>query len=332
MNQPSEWDGFLARHPEAHILQTREWGELKSRFGWKSHPIIESEAGALVLLRRLPLGLSLAYIPRGPLPASERSLAELLPALDRMLQSQRVVVLLVEPDLQDAQSTRTGLARLNLQPSRLSVQPPRTIVVDLSGSEDDILARMKQKTRYNINLARRHGVLVRAGDDTRSFYTLMQETTARDEFAAHSPAYYKAAYELFSPNNRVRLLFAEHAGHPLAALMVFAMGRRAWYFYGASSSESRQLMAPYLLQWEAMRWARSRGCMTYDMWGVPDFDERTLESDFASRSDGLWGVYRFKRGFGGRLERTVGTWQRVYAPAVFRAVMLVLRLRRMEAV
>ena len=89
MNQPSEWDVFLARHPEAHILQTREWGELKSRFGWQAHPVIESEAGALVLLRRLPLGLSLAYIPRGPLPASELSLAELLPALDRMLQSRR---------------------------------------------------------------------------------------------------------------------------------------------------------------------------------------------------------------------------------------------------
>jgi len=191
---------------------------------------------------------------------------------------------------------------------------------------------MKQKTRYNINLAMRHGVTVRAGDDTRGFYTLLQETTARDEFAAHSPAYYKAAYELFSENNRVRLLFAEHEGRPLAALMVFAMGKRAWYFYGASSSESRQQMAPYLLQWEAMRWARSRGCTSYDMWGVPDFDEQTLESGFTSRSDGLWGVYRFKRGFGGRLERTVGTWQRVYAPAVFRAMMLVLRLRRMEAV
>lgn len=332
MNQPSKWDAFLTRHPEAHILQTREWGELKSRFGWEAHPVIEGAAGALVLLRRLPLGRSLAYIPRGPLPASELSLAQLLPALNQLVRSRRVVVLLVEPDLPDSEPLRIGLARLNLQPSRLSVQPPRTIVVDLSGSEDDILARMKQKTRYNINLARRHGVLVRAGHDTQGFYALMQETTARDEFAAHTPEYYRAAFELFSAHDRVQLLFAEHAGRPLAALMVFAMGSRAWFFYGASSSESRQQMAPYLLQWEAMRWARSRGCATYDMWGVPDFDQQALESGFATRTDGLWGVYRFKRGFGGRLERTVGTWQRVYAPAVFRALMFVLRLRRMEAV
>jgi lipid II:glycine glycyltransferase (peptidoglycan interpeptide bridge formation enzyme) len=259
-------------------------------------------------------------------------LAQLLPRLDVLLPSQRVVALLIEPDLPDSEPLRSGLARLNLQASRLSVQPPRTIVVDLSGSEVDILARMKQKTRYNVNLAKRHGVLVRAGDDTRAFNSLMQETTQRDDFAAHSPAYYEAAFKLFSAHHRVQLLFAEKAGRPLAALMVFTMGQRAWYFYGASSSESRQQMAPYLLQWEAMRWARSRGCTTYDMWGVPDFDEQALESGFASRSDGLWGVYRFKRGFGGRLERTVGAWQRVYAPAIFRAMMLVLRLRRMEAV
>jgi lipid II:glycine glycyltransferase (peptidoglycan interpeptide bridge formation enzyme) len=332
VNQPSAWDEFLARHPEAHILQSREWGELKSRFGWEAHPVIKGEAGALVLLRRLPLGFNLAYIPRGPVPACEHSLAQVLPSLEKLAQSRRVVVLLVEPDLPDSDSSRSEMTRLNLEPSRLTVQPARTIVVNLAGSEDDLLARMKQKTRYNINLARRHGVLVRGSDDTQGFYDLMQETSARDEFASHSQEYYRAAFALFSAQNRVQLLFAENAGRPLAALMVFAKGSRAWYFYGASSSESRQQMAPYLLQWEAMRWARSQGCATYDLWGVPDFDEPALESGFQARADGLWGVYRFKRGFGGRVERTVGTWQRVYAPAVFRVMLLVLRLRRMEAV
>ncbi len=331
MNQPGTWDEFLARHPDAHILQSREWGELKSRFGWEAHPVIEGEAGALALLRRLPLGFSLAYIPRGPVPASERSLALVLPSVEKLLESRRVIALLVEPDLRDSPSSRSGLTNLNLQPSRLTIQPPRTIVVDLSGSENDILSRMKQKTRYNINLARRHGVQVRSSDDTLAFHQLMQETSARDEFAAHSHEYYRAAFNLFSGHNRVQLLFAESAGRRLAALMVFAMGRRAWYFYGASSSKSRQQMAPYLLQWEAMRWARSQGCASYDLWGVPDVDEQVLEGGFQARSDGLWGVYRFKRGFGGRVERTVGTWQRVYAPDPFRAMLLMLRLRRVEA-
>ena len=100
--------------------------------------------------------------------------------------------------------------------------------------------------------------------------------------------------------------------------MVFYQGWRAWYFYGASSDEERNRMPAYLLQWEAMRWARLHGCREYDLWGVPDEDESVLEANFTGRSDGLWGVYRFKRGFGGKLARSVGAWRRVYNPALYR--------------
>ena len=331
MNETSTWDVFLAQHPEAHILQTREWGELKSRFGWTAQPVVEGKAGALILFRRLPFGFSLAYLPRGPVPATTESLALLMPRLDRLARQRRAVVMIVEPDLPEHTPTPESLSPLGLTPSRLTVQPPRTITVDLGGTEEEILARMKQKTRYNINLARRHGVLVRDSNDTDAFYALLQETTSRDGFAAHAPAYYRAAYDLFDARGGVRLLFAEHEGRPLAGLMAFAVGARAWYFYGASSSERREVMAPYLVQWEAMRWAKSLRCRSYDLWGVPDFDEAALERGFASRADGLWGVYRFKRGFGGRVERTVGSWQRVYAPAVYRSMTLMLRLRRAEA-
>ena len=94
---------------------------------------------------------------------------------------------------------------------------------------------------------------------------------------------------------------AESEGQPLAALMVFTRGARAWYVYGGSTDLQREKMPNYLLQWEAMRWARARGCTEYDLWGVPDEDEAVLEDGFADRSDGLWGVYRFKRGFGGEV-------------------------------
>ena len=114
------------------------------------------------------------------------------------------------------------------------------------------------------------------------------------------------------------MLLAEYGGEPLAAVMVFARGRRAWYFYGASADTQRERMPTYILQWEAIRWARQRGCLEYDLWGVPDADEATLESSFASRSDGLWGVYRFKRGFGGELRRAVGPWDRVYSAMIYR--------------
>jgi len=109
--------------------------------------------------------------------------------------------------------------------------------------------------------------------------------------------------------------------------MVFALPPRAWYFYGASSNVHREKMPTYLLQWEAMRWAKSQGCTSYDLWGIPDEEEEMLEAEFTHRHDGLWGVYRFKRGFGGRLARSVGAWDRVYSPARYRLYRLVLWAR-----
>jgi peptidoglycan pentaglycine glycine transferase (the first glycine) len=100
--------------------------------------------------------------------------------------------------------------------------------------------------------------------------------------------------------------------------MIFVNGERAWYFYGASNNEQRNLMPTYLVQWEAMRWARQRGCKEYDLWGVPDADLQRLEAEFKTRSDGLWGVYRFKRGFGGQLRRSLEPWERVFNPWLYK--------------
>ena len=96
------------------------------------------------------------------------------------------------------------------------------------------------------------------------------------------------------------------------------LGERAYYFYGGSSNEERNRMPTYLLQWEAMRWAKARGATHYDLWGVPDEDEETLEANFETRDDGLWGVYRFKRGFGGKLIREPDAWDRVYSPMMYK--------------
>jgi lipid II:glycine glycyltransferase (peptidoglycan interpeptide bridge formation enzyme) len=196
---------------------------------------------------------------------------------------------------------------------------------------------MKSKTRYNIRLAGRKGVMVREGslDDVSTFNDLLSATADRADFGIHPPAYYEAAYRRFAPRNWVRLLLAEVEGQAVAGLMVFALPPRSWYFYGASISAHREKMPTYLLQWEAMRWAKSRGCKTYDLWGIPDEDRETLEDQFVDRHDGLWGVYRFKRGFGGDLVRTVGTWDRVYAPLRYRvyrsAVDVRNRLRSAES-
>jgi lipid II:glycine glycyltransferase (peptidoglycan interpeptide bridge formation enzyme) len=201
--------------------------------------------------------------------------------------------------------------------SRSAIQPPRTLVVDLTGGEETVLGRMKQKARYNVRLALKRDIVVRPSADLETFYQLMETTGERDQFGVHSLEYYQRAYDLFYPQGLCELLQAEYEGEILAALMVFARGQRAWYLYGASSDRRRELMPTYLLQWEAMRWAQGRGCTKYDLWGVPDTDEDTLEAGFTTRSDGLWGVYRFKRGFGGTLKRAVGAWDRVYQPVLY---------------
>jgi len=205
--------------------------------------------------------------------------------------------------------------------SKHNIQPPRTIIIDTKGNPDLILNRMKQKTRYNTRLAEKKDVTIRAWDDIDSFHKMMLVTGGRDGFGIHSLEYYKRAYELLHPKGLGEILVAEHEGKPLAALFVARNGQRAYYLYGASTDEERNRMPTYLLQWEAMKWAKTRGCKEYDLWGVPDEDAATLEANFERRHDGLWGVYRFKRGFGGELKRAAQALDRVYNPLLYWAYL-----------
>jgi peptidoglycan pentaglycine glycine transferase (the first glycine) len=334
---PETWDHFVAEHPGGHLLQTSPWGALKSQFGWTAERVALSRdgtllAGAQILYRRLPGLGRLAYIPKGPLVGwhDEEQVSALFAALDQTVRSQGAIALTIEPDLPDEAIHVERLLTLGFHPSPLdSVQPRRTIVVDISADEDATLAAMKQKTRYNVRLAERKGVTVQEATeaDLPAFHALMAATGERDAFGVHAPAYYDAAYRLFVPRGWARLLLAEVEMEPVAAVMAFALPPRAWYFYGASGDAHREKMAPYLLQWEAIRWAKSLGCITYDLYGVPDEDEETLEAQFTQRSNGLWGVYRFKRGFGGTLVRSVGAWDRVYAPLRYRLYCWLLTIR-----
>jgi lipid II:glycine glycyltransferase (peptidoglycan interpeptide bridge formation enzyme) len=146
----------------------------------------------------------------------------------------------------------------------------------------------------------------------------MNATGTRNEFGVHAPSYYATAYREFAARGAVALLLAEYEGRPLAGSMIFRSGRRASYLYGGSNDEERQRMPSYAVQWAAMQWARAQGCDEYDLWGVPDQDADELEAGFQSREDGLWPVYRFKRGFQGNIRRTVGTADRVYNKLLYR--------------
>ncbi len=309
--KPEAWDARVAAHPLGHLFQTSRWGALKASFGWRWEIVTAGEGGALVLYRRLPSGLfTLAYVPRGPVTRLEEA-AGVMAAVERAARRRRALALWVEPNVLDTSEARAQMAHLGFAAAHRHIQPPRTILVDITPPEETILARMKSKTRYNIRLAARRGVRVREGglDDLPAFYTMMVETGARDGFGVRSEAYFRRLLSLY-PAEMLALLIAEVDGEPVAGLIVAALGRTAWYLYGASSSRHRNRMPTYALQWAAIRWARARGCAVYDLWGIPDVDEATLEAEFTERRGGLWGVYRFKRGFGGRVVRYLGMWEK----------------------
>lgn len=322
----ADWNEFVRQYPEAHLLQQAAWGKLKAEFDWQPEMVTTPQAGALVLFRSLPLGFSLAYLPKGPLGDDWEAL---WPELDKLCRARRAVFLKVEPDAWDDEPEK--LAQLNQAGFRKSthdLQPPRTVVIDLSQDDETLLSNMKQKTRYNIRLAGRKEVEVTASSDIEVFIEMMTVTGERDDFGVHAAEYYRRAYELFHPLGMCELLIASYRGTPLAGLMVFAAGKRSWYLYGASNNKERNRMPTYLIQWEAMQWAKARGCTEYDLWGVPDYDEETLEAQFTERSDGLWGVYRFKRGFGGQLRRTAGAFDKVYRPLLYRAYQFLIARRQ----
>ena len=219
-------------------------------------------------------------------------------------------------------------AAMGFKESPQTVQPPNTVMLDISDSDDDILARMNQGTRRKIRKSLKNDIAyIEAGpEQVAQFTDLMQVTGERNDFGVHEPSYYALQHQLFVPDHAA-LILAQHEGETLAGVFVFAVSDTAQYISGASSNVNRNLMASYGVQWQAIQWARARGCNTYDMWGIPDAPEDQLEAQFQERSDGLWGVYGFKRGWGGQVIRSAGAWDMVYNPLIYGAYKLALNVR-----
>lgn len=339
---PATWDAFVQGHPQAHFLQTHAWGQLKGRFGWQPYRVALAgaegalQSGATLLVRQVA-GITLAYIPKGPLVDwhDPVQVTSLLTVLRQEARSHGAAFLKIEPDLADTPANQNLLTRYGFRPSPHTIQPRSTLVLDLSGTEEEILARMKSKWRYNIRLAQRKGVTVRAlqAPDLPIFHELMQTTAQRNDFAVHSSAYYAAAFELFD-REQAAFLLAEFEGEPLAAVVVMAVGAQAWYPWGASGNRHRNLMPNHALHWAAICWARQRGARRYDLWGIPDeigqLASQLSESgasgtgvddlpiDLTALPEGeLWGVYRLKQGFGGSVVRFVGAWDLPYNPVLY---------------
>ncbi len=329
----STWNSLITNLPDPHILQTWEWGKVKSQFGWRpfyKHWQDGSQAAGLVLQRTVSLGpvatpLRVLYVPKGPLlDWRDRSLRrQVLDDFQGLARAQGAIFIKIDPNV----PTGTGPGDECRDPlgehvagdlndrgwvySQDQIQFQNTVVVDLASSQDELLEQMKPKTRYNIRLAYRKGVRVRAGnqDDFPMLYRMYAETSVRDGFTIREEAYYRTVWQIFTQQEMAEALIAEVEGVPVAGLFLFYFAGKAWYLYGMSRELHRDKMPNYLLQWEAMLKAQDKGCKLYDLWGAPNrFDE----------SDPLWGVYRFKAGLGGRVVRTLGAWDFPAHPSLYR--------------
>ena len=344
IGQPSEWNRLISSLPNPHFLQTWEWAQFKAKYGWEPMPFIwESGVGnresmvaaAMVLGRTVSFRgmfkLNILYVPKGPLMDwGNESLQKLvLDDLQAFAKEGKAIFLKIDPDVllgtgihggedsredNGGQALRSELMRRGWTDSSEQIQFRNTVVIDLSASEEEMLARMKPKTRYNVRLAEKKGVTVRVGSvvDLPMLYKIYAETSVRDSFVIRDEGYYQTVWTMFMQSSTVHRppstqpLIAEVEDEPVAAIFLFSFAGRAYYVYGMSRNAHREKMPSYLLQWEAMKRAKALGCKVYDLWGAPDvFDE----------SDSLWGVFRFKEGLGGEVIRTLGAWD--YAPNGF---------------
>ena len=347
-SQPSQlWNQIISQLPDPHFLQSYEWGQVKAKYGWVPYyavwtedgkffissnyqlPITNVVAAALILKRTAFRRFSIFYAPKGPLMdwTNEPLRKRVLDDLQSFAKKQGAIFLKLDPDVvlargvpasvdevteNSGQAVMSDLRRRGWVESSDQIQFRNTVMVDLSASEEEILMRMKQKTRYNVRLAEKKGVTVRIGktDDLPMLYKMYAETSVRDGFVIRDENYYMTVWKLFMSTVQGQPsavpLIAEVDGEPVAAIFLFTFAGRGYYVYGMSRDKHREKMPTYLLQWAAMKHAKANGCLTYDLWGAPDvFDE----------SDSMWGVYRFKEGLGGEVVRTLGAYD--FAPNKF---------------
>ncbi len=333
---PITWNAILRDLPTAHVLQTWEWGEFKQHeTGWMPERIaFQTDSGHTVaaasILTRCVGPLRVMYVPKGPALdyGQPDRVYKVLDALESLAHKRRVVWLKIDPDViagtgipagsahTDAdrppednltgQTVITMLTERGWRFSRSQVQFRNTVTLDLTVSNDDLLAGMNQSTRRKVRTAPKKDVIVREANDPAdlcTLYDLYTITSERQGFLIRPLDYYRRAWSDFIAAGLAQAFIAEWAGQPLAGLVLFHFGPKTWYFYGMSSDAERDRMPTYALQWTAIQWAKARGYATYDFWGAPD--------EF-SEDDPMWGVYRFKDGFGGRVVRHMGAWD--YAP------------------
>ena len=292
------------------FLQSFFWGRMLERAGekierWEVEEDGRIRASVMLIKKTLGRGLFYWYGPHGPI--GDKEAVEFL-LLELKNKKENAVFLRIEP----LENLTAKSIQVNLKKS-LDLQPKKTLLLDLSLSEDDLLKAMHQKTRYNIKLAEKKGVKISEGGDQefKKFWRLMSLTGERDGFRLHGEGHYK---NLLSAKENIKLFLASYEGKIIAAGLFCFYGARVTYLHGASDNEARNLMAPYLLQWEIIKKARAEGYKYYDFYGI---------------DDKKWpGVTRFKLGFGGFIQEYPGTYDFIFKPIIYGLYQLLRKIKR----
>jgi lipid II:glycine glycyltransferase (peptidoglycan interpeptide bridge formation enzyme) len=287
----------------SNLLQSAEWDEFEKALGHETFWI----DNILFIKNHLFEKRSYLYCPRGPEGITE----EFIDKAIKLGEKEGAIFVRIEPLKCDWDNIQKCINKaIKYRPSiqvkkTKDINPPSTLVLDLTKSDKEILSEMKQKARYNINLSRKKGVEVEVTDDPAKaevFYHIMKETTDRDGFSAHSLRHYKKQMDLLGKKGIIKLYLAKYEGKYIAANIVSFFGNTVSYLHGASSNHYRNVMAPYLLQWEAILDAKEGGYKYYDFWGIAPDDNLTHK----------WaGVTKFKKGFGGTQIDYPGTYDLV---------------------
>ena len=321
------------------FLQSDFWGSFKARFGWNARSfIIEWSDGntspLMVIRRRLMPGISFAYSPWGPelpknvnLSDEEKShaLADLSKALCHLMPKDTAFIRFDPPWYSEGAETEGPQLFAPFFRSGADLQPPVTVIINLEDSEEAILQAMKPKWRYNIRLAEKKGVTIRRADEEglETFYHLYQATAKRDGIAIHGIEYYETLFShcrnYDSSAQNITLYLAEHEGEAISGVIVLFRRQEAVYLYGASADHKRSLMAPYALQWQAIRDAKAASCTCYDFFGIPPNEDPTHP---------MAGLYRFKTGFGGKIIHRPGSWDYIYRPFMSKLFAMAESLRK----
>ncbi len=322
-----EWNDFIAQQPYFMLMQSWEWGEFKENTGWKAIRLAIEEnnkiiAGAQILIKSAPLGLAgAAYIPRGPIVdwQNEAVTKKLLSAINKATKKHRCISIKIEPAIPYTAELDRQLQTIGFEECEFNNQPQCSMLIDLTLDEEQLMAKMSKTTRYNIRYSARNGVEVReAGEgDFEHFYNLLTFTAERSGFPARAKDYYQEEWNTFIKNDYIQLFLATYEDEVLAVRMPAVFGDKAATLHSGSSYNKHKKLKPNeLLMWHCIQWAKARGCKLYDVWGIPNEigEEKYKGKPLPEEQEGgLWGVYQFKRGFGGDLIYYIGTFDYVYS-------------------